>query len=1483
MKGQVKVMKKTVLGKSLALLLALVMVLSCMSTVAFAAELKGSGTEADPYIIENAAQLSALSELPEVGYVSLADDIDMSGIEPQTSFIKKLTGAFMGYGHKIKNLTLKGGTGSYSYTSGSVIVYTGLIGEISGNATVRDIIFENASITEGIGNYNYAGVIAGLISDGSDVTIDNCILNGKIESNSATMNTYLGGIAGSAGGSINDKTTLSVTNTVSNIAITAAKSNYAGTVLGVSQYYTTFSVENCAILGDISGSAQYAGGVLSWVNSTNGALNLKNTYLGAKIKGSKQYGVCYSRSSFPIESENFYYDTDKNPSPSSWSKFEMLYSGSVSAEGKTTDEIKALKLDGFEVREGEFDNYPVPVWNPTEPPAPPVPSYSCTVKFEGTEDGTVRLFKGDEEIIPENGVYVLSEKGEYKYEVTDLADYYDVKDQTFTVGDEDNETVKTVWVHLSYKPVALNGTGTEDDPYRITKASELLSLAALVNDGKSSNSFVNLENDVTVKGSWTPLGKNSAYAFKGSFNGNGHSVTVTVDNPNLSYFGFFGCLEGAAVKNLTVNGEIYCSEPYAFVGGIAARARENVTIENCVNNASVSSLARGAAGVGGIVGGYDDNIDYKWENIRLTVSGSKNNGFIMVTGSEKEAYVGGIVGSNANCVQLENCENTGDIYAPGCTVGGLLGQAGYQTGDFKPHISNCTVSGAISGLAGRSNRLWGKGTLTDVTDSGENTAENGEITNELVLESAKYSDVIAAYKEGALKLIKDGETADETIKVSASQGERDITKGYISCDENGISLIKANDTAKVAEETATLKFESENASLRKPVTVNIYPSDSKADSLMDKIAAGYAGKWSDWAVFDCAVYEKLGFGENKTDKENYKNLTVNALAGNSPLVTDRAKAEIILSALGINTEKLTPFGKTESFSNAEKLGKMNFGSSYYTAPWVLLAEEAGQLKLSDEQRNALISTITSAQGENGLFYSIWGGEKYDDVDTTGTALAALARFYSSSETVKKFADKAVSGLSAAQSENGSYGNVNSDAMVITGLAAMGIKPSSDPRFIKNGCSLENALMLYVNEGGNGFTTGYRDGEAFDKATALATEQGFRALIVLRQLEKCSSFNIYSLKVSGGNVIDKTLEDFVSNDEGKTEDEENTGNPSGGGTASKNITVVLTVDADGEEWLSKSVTVQRGSTVADLLKTALEGEGITADGIGSGYIKSVTKGGFTLSNADRGANSGWMYKVNGKLPSVGISDYKLSSGSNVLLYYTEDWTKEENTKDWGEGGSTGSSGSGGSSKTDDNKTDDKTDDTPEEKPDEKPAETEIPFKDIESGTWYFDSVKAAFEKGLMQGVTETEFAPNALLTRAMFITILYRLEGEPDAAAANFTDVSKDAWYERAVSWGYENKIISGMSETEFAPDENITREQMAAIIARYAEFKGRDISADADLTVYSDFDSISEYAVGALKYTVSSGIMVGKSESTLNPTDTATRAEAAAILARISE
>ena len=791
-------------------------------------------------------------------------------------------------------------------------------------------------------------------------------------------------------------------------------------------------------------------------------------------------------------------------------------------------------------------------------------------------------------------------------------------------------------------------------------------MAKLINDGKSADASVVLTQDIDIKGEWTPLGKNAAYPFKGSFDGGNHSVKVTVDNPNLSYFGFFGCLDNAEVKNLTVCGEVYCSEPYAFVGGIAARARGNVTIENCTNRATVSALARGNAGTGGIVGGYDDGIEYRWEDIRLLVKDCENAGLIIVTGSDSDAYVGGIAGKNANCIQLENCTNSAAIYAPKICVGGLLGQAGYRTGDCEPSIQNCVSSGTYVGADGKTNRLYGKGSISaaNIVNSGGNTySGSDEISDKLLCEAQKYSDVIAmpqtAEVGDSLEILKSGMTPSEDITVSCSQGERDIAYGYIDCDGSGIKAAKLNETGKTVEETATLRFEdADGNALRKPVTVSVYPSTTDARTkLMNNIAKSYSGKSGEWVVFDSEVYSKLGFGENVTDKTNYLNLTVNALSENSALATDRAKAEIILSALDIDTANLTAHGSEESYSNAARLAEMNLGSSKYSAPWILLAEEAGNLELSDTQRESLISDIISAQGENGLFYSVWGGDKYDDVDTTGTALAALARFYDSRDDVKAFADKAISGLSNAQGENGSYGNINSDAMVITGLAAMGISPSADARFVKNGCSLASAVMLYANDSSDGFVTSYVSGSNSEKASALATEQGFRALIVLEQLEKCTAFNVYTLEVKGGTEITVPAKSaYTASATGEVELPDDV---TIDGSDEKNITAVLYVYADKDtQWLANTVSMPSGATAADLIKKAFADAGMTAVGVDDGYITSVTHGGTTLAAFDRGPYSGWMYKVNGKLPSVGITDFKLNADDVITLYYTSDYTKED---------------------------------------------------------------------------------------------------------------------------------------------------------------------------------------------------------------------------------
>ena len=171
-------------------------------------------------------------------------------------------------------------------------------------------------------------------------------------------------------------------------------------------------------------------------------------------------------------------------------------------------------------------------------------------------------------------------------------------------------------------------------------------------------------------------------------------------------------------------------------------------------------------------------------------------------------------------------------------------------------------------------------------------------------------------------------------------------------------------------------------------------------------------------------------------------------------------------------------------------------------------------------------------------------------------------------------------------------------------------------------------------------------------------------------------------------------------------------------------------------------------------------------------------------------------------------------------------------------------------------------------------------------WATADIDYAYIKGLMMGTSENHFSPDVPLTRAMLVTVLYRLEGEPATnRSIPFADVDMGAYYGNAVSWAKQNGIVNGVTETEFAPNDNITREQIAAIMHRYAQYKGYDVSVGENTNIlsYDDFDSISEYAIASMQYACGSGLIKGKSESTLNPLDNATRAEIAAILHRFIE
>ncbi len=533
----------------------------------------------------------------------------------------------------------------------------------------------------------------------------------------------------------------------------------------------------------------------------------------------------------------------------------------------------------------------------------------------------------------------------------------------------------------------------------------------------------------------------------------------------------------------------------------------------------------------------------------------------------------------------------------------------------------------------------------------------------------------------------------------------------------------------------------------------------------------------------------------------------------------------------------------------------------------------------------------------------------------------------------------------------------------------------------------------------------------------------------------------SFTISSGDIGGKTISVSLS--------------PLQNGNTNTNISVSVTVTGYNGEGLlnSKTVTLQNGATAWEAIQTALSGSGIscatksTQFGI---YIVSVNG----LAEFDKGPNSGWEYTVNGTKPSVGVSVYTMSSGDNLVLYYTADYTAESTAAVQGgtaqaeitasqnsstgmadatlsgtaltsfiaalsSGGDTegskavitvaapagaagtnvtipqsavsavseknstslsietgvgaltfdpkavdaisGSSGGVGvtvsisksdaSSLSDENKSlvgdhpvynlsvtagsksissfggGSVTVSIPYEPKagedtsklavyyigsDGKAIEMEGAYYDAASGSivfttnhfssfaivygrqksfadvgesdWFFAAVKYVSQRGLMEGVTSSAFGPDSEMTRAMLVTVLYRMEGKPAVSAQNgFSDVKEGEWYTEAVKWASANKIAAGYGSGAFGTYDSVTREQMAAVLYNYSKHKGYDVNKSAALSSFSDTAELSSWAENAMKWAVSEGLINGTSADRLSPKGTATRAQVATILMRFNE
>ncbi len=236
------------------------------------------------------------------------------------------------------------------------------------------------------------------------------------------------------------------------------------------------------------------------------------------------------------------------------------------------------------------------------------------------------------------------------------------------------------------------------------------------------------------------------------------------------------------------------------------------------------------------------------------------------------------------------------------------------------------------------------------------------------------------------------------------------------------------------------------------------------------------------------------------------------------------------------------------------------------------------------------------------------------------------------------------------------------------------------------------------------------------------------------------------------------------------------------------------------------------------------------------------------------------------------------GAAEDIVFGEDTTVvEPGQPDYG-GGTTGSGfggGGGGASGSSGDVTISESDNVTEE--------TEMSFTDVKKENWFYNDVLFVYNRKIMTGTGKGTFSPNTTLNRAMMITVLYRLDGEKETSGENtFTDVVKDSWYEAAATWGYENKVVSGVGNSKFSPMGNLTREQLCVMLYNYTKHLGKNTNK-AELTSFTDYKSVSSWATDAVAWAVDAGIVTGKGNGTLAPGDSATRAEMAACIRRYME
>ncbi|WP_066083700.1 GLUG motif-containing protein [Anaerotignum neopropionicum] len=1479
----------------------------------------GEGTETVPYQISTAAQLAKLAELVDAydtnyndKYYKLTADLDLSAygegwnsgkgwIPIGTTDYRTFKGTFDGDNHKISGLYINRGTENY----------IGLFGYIKGG-TVQNIGIEEVSLV----GQDYVGGMAGKIDTGS---VTNCHVTGAVSNTGGYVGGvagYVGGVEGSADGSVkNCYATCTVSGRIAGGVVAGANINASVTscyatgavsgsvrVGGVAGMVADASVTNCYATGAVTGTGAYVGGVVGLLGGS-----MTNCYATGAVSGATVGGLVGVIGS--------------GGDSSSVTSCAALNPG-VNGTGSV---MRVLGQNAGEVtlsNTGAFSG--------------------MTVMLNGApqtiSDGAADNINGEDISAAE-----IQADGTIGSRFTDTS-IWTVEDGKLpilkNVGGTQNAALPP---HLAGgSSTYFLGAGTDSDPYQISTAAQLAKLAELVNadDTNYNDKYYKLTADLDLSAygknwnsgkGWIPMGRDVANCFKGSFDGNGKKITGLYIKRTANYTGLFGYIRDGTVQNLGLE-EVSIVGIGSEVGGVAGYVSGSVT--NCYVTGAVSGTG---TNVGGVVG---------------YVSGSITNCY--VTGSISGKYnIGGVAGLVYGSVT--NCYATGTVSGTDY-VGGVAGQL-----QCNSSVINCYATGAVSG----SNYVGGVAGYVDgsaTSCAALNPSVNGSSDVGRVVGYIPYGDPLSdnvAFSSMTVKVngvpqsISDG--AADNINgedISAAQIKADGTIDGCFADTsiwtavNGKLPILQNVGGTQSGDGGLYLITRDIAGVLVTLNENTYTYTGSPILPTLEVIFGKQALEKD---VDYTVSATSVDGTDTSAGTNAGTVTltltgIGSFTGTKTGVTYNIEKRNDRSAPALNyTVSESDFPKTVTITEVEG-AEYQFNNGGYSQTRIFTSNSVEEVMLSirlketeaynaSPETSVTVNTANQDQSAPSAFTLTY--ESVDDASYTVTIPATAGAEYSfngttwSGENTKTGCQSgdSITGykrMAAKPGYNASSNIIDSVTLPLFQVKTPAASPNGGTfkgsQSVILSCQTAGVQIYYTTDGSTPTTTS----TLYSAPFPLTSTTTVKAIAVKTGMIDSGVLSVTFTKQSGGSNGGGSSSGGSSTSTTTPEKKPNqpvTATAGANGTASASIPDKTVTDAiakaqadakaqgktANEFSVELNIIMPKGASSLTAVLTRSSLDSLVSAGVSSLEIN----GSLVKVSFDKTALMEIQKQSSGNVniaiaPKTNLSDAaKILIGTRPVYDITVGYGSGKSVANFGGGVATVSIPyTLGKNEVVDGLyavyVDEKGNATPiagsaydansgsvifttthfSQYGIGYTAPTEN-FTDI-SSHWGKESIEYVVGRGLVSGMTETTFAPDSPMTRGMLVTAFGKLAGaDAKAYTTNrFTDVNEESAYRPYVEWAYSKGIIRGIGDNQFAPDRAITREEIAVIFANYGKATGYTFPVTGEATTYADASSIGSAYKDAVKAMQQAGIMMGGGDNKFNPKGNATRAEVSSMLSR---